>query len=261
MRNDTLNVCGIQTNLSWEAADVNRAQFDEIIEQIPNYIDVIVLPEMFTTGFSMNPDGLAETMDGPTVSWMKNWAAKMDAALCGSIIIEENENYFNRLLFVHPCGKIEHYDKRHLFSFAGEHKKYKGGHQQKIVTFRDWRICLNVCYDLRFPIWARNKNELYDVVLYVANWPEVRIEAWSTLLRARAMENQAYAIGINRIGRDGNDNHYNGQSAIIDMGGNYLCQGHEEDALLIQTLSLEKLSKFRQRFSFLADADKFEITE
>lgn len=258
MTNESLKICGLQTTLVWEDAAANRMHFDTLIRQVPTDVDVIALPEMFTTGFSMHPTSLAEPADGPTTEWMQQWAAEKQSVITGSIITKIGDQYFNRLLWVMPNGEIEHYDKRHLFSYAGEHERYTAGQEIKVVEYQGWRICLNICYDLRFPVWSRNKNN-YDILLYVANWPEVRIEAWSTLLRARAIENQAYTIGINRIGLDGNNHQYNGQSAIIDMGGNYLAQGHENESLLIHTLSMEKLQAFRQRFAFWRDADTFTI--
>ncbi|MCL4165019.1 UNVERIFIED_CONTAM: hypothetical protein GTU68_012329, partial [Idotea baltica] len=218
-----LKIAGIQTSLEWENHEANRQNFEGRILAADSEIDILVLPEMFTTGFSMKPERLAEDMQGETIHWMKKLADKTNTVLAGSAIIQDSGRFFNRMLWVEPCGHIEWYDKRHLFTLAGEDDEYTAGGEPKIVDYKGWRINLNICYDLRFPVWSRNANE-YDVVIYVANWPSTRIVAWSTLLRARAIENQCYVVGVNRIGLDANAKNYSGQSTIIDMEGNYLSE-------------------------------------
>ncbi len=254
-----LSIAAIQTTLSWENPVANHIHFGQKIDSIDRPVDIVLLPEMFSTGFSMTPQPLAETMTGPTIEWMHKMAEQLDSVVAGSVIIQENNQYFNRFLFVRPSGEVEHYDKRHLFTLAGEHKQYTGGHVKKTVDVNGWRIRLNVCYDLRFPVWARNESD-YDVLLYVANWPMARVQAWSTLLRARSIENLSYVIGVNRIGQDANNNSYNGQSAILDMAGTYLAQGFDHDEIIYAKLSYEKLVDFRTNFPFHQDADDFSIS-
>lgn len=256
---NTLNVTLIQTTLFWEDKSANLQMFDDYFQDI-NESDLIVLPEMFTTGFSMNPKDHAESMDGPTVSWMKNWSRQLNAAIVGSIIIKEKGHYFNRLLFVFPHGEIETYDKRHLFSLAGEEKFYSSGKDKRVVDFKGWKICPLICYDLRFPVWARNV-EAYDLLLYVANWPARRKEAWQTLLKARAIENQSFVLGVNRVGPDGNNIDHSGNSIVHDPLGNDLSQMRESESQVFQiTLSKNDLQEVRNKFSFLADRDTFSIT-
>ena len=225
---------------------------------------VILLPEMFSTGFSMKPAALAENMEGESVQWMKRMAVQKKVILAGSLIIEENGHYYNRLVWMQPDGRYGFYDKRHLFAFAEEDQYYSPGTQRLIASVNGWKINLLVCYDLRFPVWSRQcaeeKEEAeYDVLVYVANWPEKRILAWKTLLRARAIENQCFVIGVNRVGKDGNDIVYSGDSMVIDPLGEILYQkSGEEDASTI-TLDKEILRQTRQRFPFLKDADDFRI--
>ena len=253
-----LVVAGVQCALSWEDAVSNRKRIGKRLESLDRAVDIIILPEMFTTGFSMRPQPVAEKMDGTTAEWMRSCAMKYDAIITGSVIIEENGKYFNRMLWITPDGGVEYYDKRHLFSLAGEDELYAAGQEIKIVEFKGWRINLNICYDLRFPVWSRNTSN-YDCIIYVANWPVPRIQAWSTLIRARAIENQCYVIGINRIGTDENDNVYNGHSAIIDMEGKYLVQAGEEETILYSSLNKSGLTEFRGKFPFYRDADAFEL--
>ena len=196
-----MKIAIFQTKLVWEAPKENRNLIQEYIDSCEDNFDLIVLPEMFTSGFTMNPEAVAESMNGDTIQWLQLNAKNRNCAIVGSLVIEENGNYFNRLVFVFPSGKIEHYDKRHLFTLAGEEKVYKRGEEKLIVEYNGWRICPLVCYDLRFPVFSRNV-ENYDLLIYVANWPKPRINAWNALLKARAIENISYALGVNRIGFD-----------------------------------------------------------
>jgi len=231
--------------------------YEELIEKLEGPRHIVVLPEMFTTGFSMLPSRLAEPMNGKTVRWMADMAVKHKCIITGSIMIDEDENYYNRMLWVQPDGAIGYYDKRHLFAYAGENKHYARGERRQIVSVNGWKINLQVCYDLRFPVWARNQDEEYDVLLYVANWPTSRMHAWKTLLQARAIENMCYVVGVNRVGKDGKNVQYDGGSCIIDPLGNPVWQA--ENKMTIHTESLDKkfLTKTRQEFPFLADRDKF----
>lgn len=254
-----LTISCIQADLVWENAVQNRANLDKKINALDSTTDIIILPEMFTTGFAMQPELLAEPMNGTTVTWMQETAKTKGSAICGSIIIAENNNFYNRFLFVTPDGNIEYYNKRHLFSLAGEHDHYQNDNKQVIVTYKDWRICPLVCYDLRFPVWSRNTSN-YDVLIYVANWPKPRITAWNTLLKARAIENMSYVVGVNRIGTDPNKNEYSGNSVIIDELGNALTPlAENKEVTLTTTLSKEKLQNSRNKFSFLNDQDQFTL--
>jgi predicted amidohydrolase len=223
-------------------------------------VDIILLPEMFTSGFTMNPTKVAESMQGETVAWMKESASKKQAAITGSLVVEENGFYYNRLLFVHPDGVVESYDKRHTFTLAGENEVYSAGTQKLIVNYKGWKICPLICYDLRFPVWARNV-ENYDVLIYVANWPKVRIAAWDALLKARAIENMSYCIGVNRVGLDGNNHEYSGHSAAYDVLGNRLDSiPVEKEAIEIVTLNKRDLETYRMKLNFLEDRDEFSLT-
>ena len=254
-----LKVTVIQADLVWENALQNRINFEEKINEIETHTDIIVLPEMFTTGFAMQPEHLAETMDGESIVWMLQLAKAKNSAICGSIIIKENEQYYNRFLFVTPSGEVHQYNKRHLFSLAGEHKRYQNDNKQVIIDYKGWRICPLICYDLRFPVWARNTSN-YDILIYVANWPKPRVTAWNTLLKARAIENMSYVVGVNRIGTDANGHEYNGNSIVLDELGNEITPLTENtEAILTTTLSKEKLLASRNKFNFLNDQDVFEI--
>ena len=254
-----LNIALFQYDIAWENPTVNREKIQLFIEGLSSDIDLLVLPEMFTTGFSMKPQGLAETMEGTTVLWMQEMAKKHQLAITGSIIITENDKYYNRLVFVHDTGEIETYDKRHAFTLAGEQKEYTSGAERLIVKYKGWKICPLICYDLRFPVWARNKEE-YDVLLYVANWPAVRIKAWDALLKARAIENMAYTIAVNRVGVDANGHKYCGNSVVLDSLGEVLdAPAPNKEMGCTVTLSKEILVKNRNRFGFLKDGDGFVI--
>jgi len=253
-----LQIAIIQKDLVWENATKNRAKLDVMLEEIQN-VDLIVLPEMFTTGFSMMPRLLAEDMDGKTVNWMQHKAILFDAAIIGSIIIKEENNFYNRLLFVYPNGTIKKYDKRHTFTLAGEHKEYTSGKNKLIVDYKGWKICPLICYDLRFPVWSRNVEE-YDLLLYVANWPKPRINAWKTLLKARAIENMSYCIGVNRVGIDANGYEYSGSSIAIDFLGNEITEVEENtEKIIYATLSKNELIDLRAKLPFLKDKDQFTI--
>lgn len=257
----------IQTELHWENRDANLDMFHQLMDQVPANAHVIVLPEMFSTGFSMNPQKLAEPMDGFTVSWMKEQAMQRRKIITGSIIIEEYGHYYNRLIWMQPNGVAYHYDKKHLFGFAGEQEHYTKGNNKVIVQVNGWKINLQICYDLRFPVWARqnppnvhkDENPSYDILLYVANWPERRIKAWDTLLAARAIENQCFVVGVNRIGKDGNDIYHNGSSSLIDPWGEILWNCTDRQEVFTYTLHKEALESARTRLPFLKDGDSFII--
>ncbi len=258
-----LTVTIIQANLQWEDKQANLAMFEEKIMSITTLSHLVVLPEMFSTGFSMKPAELAEKMDGPTVEWMKRIAATKKIILTGSLIIEEKNNYYNRLLWVLPNGVVGVYDKRHRFAFAGEDQFYTAGTKRLITSVNGWKINTQVCYDLRFPVWARQSSgeePEYDVLLYVANWPARRSHAWKSLLIARAIENQCYVIGVNRVGNDGNNIEHSGDSVLIDPLGEVLYTEANLESIFTQELSKEKLNEIRTRFPFWKDADHFTIT-
>ncbi len=247
----------IQPDIVWEDKVANLQQYEEMIASVTETKHVVVLPEMFSTGFSMSPERLAEPMDGKSVRWMADMAVKHRCIMTGSLIIEEDKNYYNRLLWVQPDGMIGFYDKRHLFAYAHEDRHYKAGNKRLIVQVNGWRINVQVCYDLRFPVWARNHGDEYDVLLYIANWPEQRIHAWKTLLPARAIENQCYVVGINRVGLDGKKNIYPGYSSVFGPLGETLWQQGDGPAVHTIALRKEPLQRVRDIFPFLNDADKF----
>jgi predicted amidohydrolase len=253
-----IKIALIQSPLIWENPKANRDNFGQKIDEINDNVNLIVLPEMFTTGFSMDPSIIAETMDGETVNWMKAMAKVKNAAITGSIIITENNNFYNRLLFVFPSGEIQQYDKRHLFSLAGEDKVYTKGTQKLIVEYKGFKICPLVCYDLRFPVFSRNA-ENYDILLYSANWPKPRTNAWDILLKARAVENMCYTIGVNRTGTDNNSHEYTGHSQAVDFLGNYILEPQETAGIFIVGLEKEKLLETRKKLAFLDDRDDFGI--
>jgi len=248
----------IQSSLIWEKPIANRNYFDEKINGITEKVDLIVLPEMFTTGFTMNPLAVAETMQGETVLWLQSLAKGKKSAIIGSLVITENNNFYNRLLFVFPSGEIQFYDKRHLFTLAGEDKVYTKGNQKLIVDYLGWKICPLICYDLRFPVLARNIED-YDVLLYVANWPKPRINAWDILIQARSVENMCYTIGVNRIGFDNKNYEHVGHSQVVDFLGNYVIEPQETEGVFITELNKEKLVDSRKKLGFLNDRDAFEL--
>lgn len=247
----------IQTTLAWENPIENRQRFNQLINTV-NETDLIVLPEMFSTGFTMNAAAIAESMDGETVTWMKKLSAEKNCAIAGSMVIEEDGKYYNRLLFVEPDGTIHTYDKRHLFTLAGEDKIYTKGSARTVIEYCSWKICLLVCYDLRFPVFSRNTED-FDLVLYVANWPEVRLAAWDALLKARAIENMCYVAGVNRIGQDNNGHNYPGHSSVIDYMGHAIGEANGEDTVMTVVLRKDLLNDAREKFGFLNDRDNFTL--
>ena len=253
-----MKVALLQSDLVWENKMLNFLHFRNRISSMEEKVDLIVLPEMFTTGFTMNAGILAEPTVASTLLNMQEWAAYSDAAICGSFIAEERGRYFNRLLWVQPDGSYKYYDKKHLFGLADETKHYTAGKERLIVEWRGWRICPLICYDLRFPVWSRN-NHSYDLLLYIANFPTRRVHAWNSLLVARAIENQSYTIGVNRIGTDGMGIEYPGESCVIDFEGKTLVRKADEEAILYAELDLSRQQIFRENFPFLKDQDMFSI--
>lgn len=260
---NNLSVSLVQSSLHWHNPTANRWMLTELLAStLPELglTDLIVLPEMFTTGFSMAAAAQAEPADGPTLAWLREQAAHYDAVLTGSVLLTEGGRYYNRLLWVRPDGTYSSYDKRHLFRLAGEHAVYTPGTCPLVEEWRGWRIMPLICYDLRFPVWSRNRPAApYDLLLYVANWPQPRIEAWKALLQARAIENLAYTAGVNRLGTDGNGHEYPGQSALLDMRGDYLAQAGNLQTVLTRTLRAAPLREFRQQLPALLDADEFGL--
>jgi omega-amidase len=259
----TLTITTIQSNLIWEDKEANLQLLQKKIDSIAEKTEIVVLPEMFSTGFSMRAKDLAETMEGETVDWMRTVSNKNGIILTGSVMIKEEEKYFNRLIWMLPNGQYGYYDKRHLFAYAEEDQHFNSGNKRLIASVKGWKINLLVCYDLRFPVWARQKSEEgipeYDVLIYVANWPERRSHAWKTLLCARAIENQCYVVGVNRVGDDAKNIHYSGNSLVIDPMGQVLYHMAEEEDVNTITLSKEKLTEVRTKYPFLNDADDFTI--
>jgi len=261
----TLTVTIIQTHLHWEDKAANLHQLEKKIHTVPDSSEIILLPEMFSTGFSMRPEALAETMTGETVKWMKRLAAEKKMIIAGSAIIRDGDHYYNRLLWMLPTGVCGTYDKRHRFAYAGEDEHYTAGTKRFIASVKGWKIQPLVCYDLRFPVWARqqpvNGNPEYDVLIYVANWPERRVQAWKTLLQARAIENQCYVIGVNRTGDDGLNIHYSGESMIVDPLGEICYTKKEAEDIFTYTLDKTHLQQVRTQLPFLKDADTFRIMD
>jgi len=260
----TLTITTIQTDLHWEDKAANLQMLEEKINSIKEKTEIVILPEMFTTGFSMKPKELAETMEGETVQWMKRIAATKKIVLTGSVIIKDAGNYYNRLIWMLPNGQYGYYDKRHLFAYAEEDKNYSAGSKRLIASVKGWKINLLVCYDLRFPVWARQQSQPegpeYDLLIYVANWPERRIHAWKTLLQARAIENQCFVAGVNRVGEDANDIQYSGESMIIDAMGEVLYTKKDAEDIFTITLEKSQLENVREKLPFLKDADGFAIS-
>lgn len=261
MAGNTLNISLIQADIIWEDKLANLKQYEAAIAGISDKKEVVVLPEMFSTGFSMNTSGMAETMDGSTVEWMKAIAKEHRCILTGSLIIEDEGKYYNRLVWMQPDGNSYYYNKRHLFAHADEHNHFTPGDKRLIVSVKGFRICPMICYDLRFPVWSRNKEEEYDVLLYVANWPERRSIAWRTLLQARAIENQSYVVGVNRVGTDAKGLNYIGDSSVYGPLGEKIVEISNEP--IVKTIILEKevVVKTREHLPFLKDADQFVIVE
>ncbi len=256
---NTLRVTIIQVPTLWENANRNRDQIEAIItgDQFPK-TDLIVLPEMWTTGFSMNTTHLAETMHGESVHWMSDIATQLNVALTGSLIIRDGDHFYNRLVFAKEDGSLDYYDKKHCFALAGEHHYFTPGNKKVIIEWRNWKICPMVCYDLRFPVWSRNIED-YDLLVYCAQFPAKRNHAWRSLLVARAIENTCYVVGVNGIGTDGNGIIYSGDSMVIDYEGQHLLDLRDQQGHLTTELSKEKLQVFRRAYPFLKDRDQFNI--
>ncbi|WP_026714775.1 amidohydrolase [Flavobacterium daejeonense] len=253
-----MRVALIQSSLVWENPKANRVYFEEKINGISESVNLIVLPEMFSTGFTMNPAAIAETMRGETVLWMQALAKDKKTAVTGSLVIEDGGCFYNRMLFVYPSGEILHYDKRHLFTLAGEDQIYTAGEQKLIVDYLGWKICPMVCYDLRFPVFSRNV-ENYDLLLYVAGWPEKRTQAWDALLKARAIENMSYVVGVNRIGTDDNGHGYSGHTQVVDCLGDYLLEPKKSEGVFLLVLDRESMLATRKELGFLKDQDLFKM--
>ncbi|CAM3822888.1 nitrilase family protein [Flavobacterium cucumis] len=253
-----MRIALFQTKLSWENPGTNRKFIEEYFLNEDELFDLFVLPEMFTTGFTMNPSAVAESMEGDTLIWLKGLAKKKSCAITGSLVIKENDNYYNRMVFVFPSGAVQFYDKRHLFTLAGEDKVYTRGTEKLIVNYNNWNICLQICYDLRFPVFVRNV-ENYDLLLYVANWPKPRINAWDILLKARAIENMCYLVGVNRLGADANDLEYPGHSKAVDFLGNSLVDCESELGVFVFEIDKKSLEETRQKLNFLSDRDDFSL--
>jgi len=258
-----LRISLVQGATRWHDPAGNREYYAGLIAPLHGITDVVLLPETFTSGFSNDAIHQAETMSGESVKWMRAQAQKLDAVMCGSVQLREAEQVFNRLLWVTPDGQIQYYDKRHLFRYANEHKRYAPGHKRLIVEYKGWRICPLVCYDLRFPVFSRNRFDGerldYDLLLYVANWPSARAYAWKTLLRARAIENLSFVAGLNRVGEDGNGLNYSGDSAVIDFLGHPVSECTDAEVVVTTTLQAAELAAHRERFPAMLDGDGFRL--
>ena len=260
-----LRVTLVQTSVHWHSIEANLAMLEEKLWQLSEPSDLIVLPEMFNTGFTNDAAALAEPMNSRTFRWMKQMAEQTQAVLLGSYMIREHDNFYNRLLWMAPDGSFAHYDKKHLFRMSDEHTVFASGQDRLIKSWKGWRICPLICYDLRFPVWSRNLTDSahhlsYDVLIYVANWPAARSKAWLTLLQARAIENVSYVVGVNRVGEDGKQVVYNGHSVAVDFRGDILLNAENTEVIATQTLSASKLQEFRKNFPVHQDADRFSLS-
>lgn len=259
--NSEITIATVQFDIKWEDSKYNMRSLDELLGTLSHDIDIVVLPEMFNTGFSMNPKNIALENGGEVLDWMIEKAKHQNFCLVGSIATEENGNFYNRLFWVFPDGSFKTYDKRHLFRMADEHHSYKNGVSKIIISYKGFNFCPLICYDLRFPVWSRNtQRENYDCLIYIANWPTVRSDAWYSLLKARAIENLSYVVGVNRVGKDGNNIEYDGKSVVFDFIGNSI-DSHiiGKESISIQTISKTKLNEFRTKFPAHLDADDFEV--
>ncbi|WP_149193249.1 amidohydrolase [Luteimonas suaedae] len=263
---NNLRISLVQGITRWRDPAGNRDYYGDLIGPLHGITDVVILPETFTSGFSNDAIDEAETMDGPTVAWMREQSVALDAAVTGSVQLRTDAGVFNRMLWATPDGDLQCYDKRHLFRYAREHERYSAGRERLTVEWKGWRICPLVCYDLRFPAFARNRYDVeragaldYDLQIYVANWPAARAYAWKTLLRARAIENLCYVAGLNRVGRDGNDIDYAGDSAVIDFLGHAVSESTDEEVVTTTTLLAQELAAYRERFPAMLDGDAFEL--
>lgn len=253
-----LKVHIVQTSLYWENKSANLAHLEELLSEIDE-TDLIVLPEMFNTGFTMNTSQFSEPMNLTTTRWMQQMAQQKNSVVCGSIIIKESSLFYNRLLFVYPNKKVDFYDKRHLFRMGEENDFFTAGNQQTVFNHKNWNFSPSICYDLRFPAWLRNKNNNYDILINVANWPQSRRNAWKILLQARAIENQSYVLGCNRTGKDKNGIFYSGDSIIVNPKGEIIADAEDKNCIISSVLSLEELNSFRKKFPVSLDADQFNI--
>lgn len=253
-----LNLTLIQTPLKWEDIDANLEMLDKKISAIKKETDLIILPEMFSTGFSMNVKKIAEEMNGQAMQWLAQKANNKNCVITGSLMLKENNKFYNRLIWMKPDGNYAYYDKRHLFRYGKENNYFTVGKKRLIVELNGWKICPQVCYDLRFPVWSRNRND-YDLLIFVANWPQRRIEAWRTLLRARAIENQSYVAGVNRVGEDGNQIYHSGETMLIDFKGKIIFHRANKEVIYSTILSKDSLGKYRDDFPVMLDKDEFEI--
>ncbi|RCH55251.1 amidohydrolase [Mucilaginibacter hurinus] len=256
---DNLKVTVFQAYLFWENPDKNLKNISLRLSAIREKTDLLILPEMFNTGFTMNAEALAETMEGKTVTWMHETAKKFDCVVTGSLIIKDKDRFYNRLVWMRPDGSYEYYDKRHLFGLSKEDDTYTAGSEKLVVELNGWNICPIICYDLRFPVWLRNVGGEYDLLIVVANWPERRALHWRTLIPARAVENQAYVIGVNRVGHDGNEIYHSGDSTCIDPNGNVVYYKRDEEDVYTFTINLNEVQKARRALPFLKDADSFNL--
>ncbi len=255
-----LKVTLIQTSLFWQSRHDNLFMLTDKIKSIGESTDLIVLPEMFNSGFTMNPALVAESInDSPTLQWMTTQSKETGAVIMGSFVIEENKKYYNRLIWMNPDGTYQYYNKRHLFRMAGEDEQYSAGDFRLVTKLKGWKICPLICYDLRFPVWSRNRNLEYDLLIYVANWPDRRSSAWDNLLQARAIENQSYCVGVNRVGTDGNDIYYSGHSVIVDYLGEQVYFKTNDPDIITYELDQERLINYREKFPAYLDADEFKI--
>lgn len=253
-----LTISALQYDIMWENPKENLLKLDKLILDVPNNSDVILLPEMFTTGFSMNTEEMAESMDGSTVNWMRGKAKTLNKVIAGSIIIEDDSKYRNRFLWVEPNGSIQYYDKRHSFGLGGEDEHFTNGNKRVVIKYKNWKIFPIICYDLRFPEWIKNNLD-YDIIINVANWPVERSEHWKSFLNARAIENQAYVVGLNRIGIDEMDRNYIGDSAIINFDGNAMQRLGNIEGIMNAKFTKNPLDNYRSQFPFLKDQDSYHI--
>lgn len=263
---ENLRIALLQVDLVWENAPANRQRLQNWLSDLPANVDLAILPEMFTTGFSLKPEGIAENGAGETLAWMQTEAQKNGLVLAGSVMVEEDGQFYNRMLVVNGDGLVIQYDKRHLFRMAGEHEIYAAGSQKGVFELKGWRICPLICYDLRFPVWSRNQlakadGLQYDLLFYVANWPERRAAHWRALLQARAIENQAFVAGVNRVGEDGNGLVYSGDTAIFDPLGVALATGAYREQAIVVELDAKVLADYREKFPAWMDADRFDLKD
>lgn len=256
-----LSINLVQAEISWEDRVANLSHYEDLFQKLSDNSHIVVLPEMFDTGFTNNATALAQTMNGTTIEWMRQQSKQLKKIICGSTIIEEEGKFYNRFVFMLPNGEFHYYDKKHLFAKANEDEYYTAGEKRIIVQVNGWKILLQTCYDLRFPTWARQQSELYDAIIYVANWPAKRIEAWNALLKARAIENQCYVIGVNRVGNDGNDIYYNGNSAVYNPEGTLKWILEDEEGVGLQELGKAVIEEVRTSLPFLADRDGFMLLD